>query len=324
MQVTAGRLTNQLISCLMRRANRRKKVYRLISALLLIVFLAGCGGDYKLTVPDQLAPMGKNVVVVARLQRNDFWIVNLSMEEMALRFRLADGQECSAHTDKHGYAAAQLAAPNRSDTYQVTVSLQDTDGEEVQTTAPAYVWAADSVVVAVDLDSLAVRKPGSQPWNLPKWLRWGKQNPAEREHVKQAVDMEVISAAKAISQIAAGGHVLYLTRNSSASYDECRQLLKTNGYPDGPVLRWYRERWHTERGSIKYVPKIVVESRMVSQLPAICKNFPKLKNGICMSALAARAFAEVGMTPIVIGSDAIGMSKVVRRSSWQDLLEKGF
>lgn len=289
----------------------------------MIAFLAGCGGDYKLTVPDLVTPTSKGVVVVARLQRNDFWIIDLSMKESALRFRLEEGQERSAHTDKLGYAAVRLGTGPVAGTYHVTVSLQDTQGDEAQTIAPVYVWTPDSALVAVDLDSLPVRRVGAKPWEFPKWLQWKKKDPAKDARLKDAWDADVVSASQAISHIAAGANVIYLTRKSSVSYDDCRKILKANGYPDGPVLRWHRERWHTTKGSVKYIPMIVVESRLISQLPEIRKSFAKLKNGICMSDLAAKAFADAGMTPIVVGSNAIGMKNAVRRSSWAELLAKG-
>ena len=37
-------------------------------------FLGGCGGQYILTVPDQLAAEGGDAVAVVRLQRSEFYL----------------------------------------------------------------------------------------------------------------------------------------------------------------------------------------------------------------------------------------------------------
>ena len=70
----------------------------------------GCGGYYTLTAGDHLAAVGQDTPVVVRLQRNDFFFLNLGAKDAVMRFRIGEGVERAAYTDKLGYAGTTVAA----------------------------------------------------------------------------------------------------------------------------------------------------------------------------------------------------------------------
>ncbi len=265
---------------------------RISFVLLMTATLSGCGGYYILTVPDQLAAAGGEATVIARLQRNDFFVMSFPVRSAAMRFRLADSSiQRAAHTDELGYAATTVTVPDKPGKYVVIVEHMDYEGEELETEAPAYVWDAEYPLVAVDLDAL----PG--PWN------------------KQSRD----SARQALQVIAGGANVLYLTRRSVKHHASMHGWLKSNGYPDGPVLLWQREYWHVVRDKKWKFPRIVVESRLVSQIAALRKTFKNFRLGICTSALAARSFASAGLRSVMVGTEPVNVPKLIRRTSWASL-----
>jgi len=103
---------------------------KLFGLFLLLVLVGGCGGEYILTVPDQLSAAGGDITVVARLQRNDFFVVNLAAEKAYLRFQIGDGLERSASTDELGYSGVRLAMPEKPGRYDMAIRYQDDDGDE--------------------------------------------------------------------------------------------------------------------------------------------------------------------------------------------------
>ena len=64
------------------------------------------------------------------------------------------------------------------------------------------------------------------------------------------------------------------------------------------------------------IPRIVVDTRLVSQLSEIRKLFPKMTMGVCDSDLAARAFAEANLRVVVVGGASVGVGNVTRVASW--------
>lgn len=260
-----------------------------------VVALGGCGGQYILTVPDQLAAAGGLTATVVRLQRNDFFVLAPAVEEAAMRLRIADGPERGAYTDEFGYAGAAMAAPAKPGRYALTVKHLDIFGDEVVGEGPVYVWAADRPAVAVDLDCL----PGL-------WLGDAKD------------------AAGALRGLATKPNILYLTRRSTRDHAAAHEQLRKAGYPDGPILLWRRQRWHIVRDGRLKLPRVVVETRLVNQLPEVRKMFPKLDVGICDSSLAAKAFAAAGLRCVVVGPPAGAAGEgVTRHESWADLAQKG-
>jgi len=71
------------------------------------------------------------------------------------------------------------------------------------------------------------------------------------------------------------------------------------------------------------LPRVVVEQRLVSQLPDLQKMLPGLTMAICEDSLAAKAFAESGMQVVVVGKARVSAKDVIRRESWSELADKG-
>lgn len=267
----------------------------MLGAALAALAASGCGGQYIVTVPDQIAPAGGEATAVVRLQRNDFFVLAPAVKSAAIRFRVADGPEKGAYTDKLGYAGTTVPVPAKAGRYRLMVSHLDDYGDEVVAAAPVYVWQPDRQLVAVDMDCL----PGL-------WLGSSEQ------------------AARAMRRLVVGANLLYLTRQSAGRHAQAHKTLTQAGYPDGPILTWQRQRWHIVREGRFNLPRVVVESRLVSQLPEIRRVFPKMTLGVCDSALAAKAFAAAGMQVALVGGAAADIPTEVRRhKSWADLAAKG-
>ncbi len=255
--------------------------------VLMLAAAGGCSGHYIMTVPDQIAATGGENAAVMRLQRNEFLRLALAVEKAPMRFNIDGGPERCGFTDKLGYAGAVLTAPARRGVYTMTVSLQDSDGEEVSTQVPVYVFNSDTQVCAVDLDC------------LPK-----------------GYDRKTTDAVAALQQVADTANVIYFTSKSVSQNEELHRQLAATGYPDGPILLWHRERWHIVREG--RWPKLVIESKMVSQLPQLREMFAGMTRGVCTSQAAAKSFAEVGMNVIMISTGKITTDKTTRYNSWAD------
>ena len=255
--------------------------------------LNGCGGYYILTVPDRVAATAGEAPVIARLQRNDFFVLALAEPGVPLRFALdGRGQERAAYTDETGYAGAVLPAPEEPGRHDVVVRLCDTTGEEFRGQARLYAWAADARIVAVDLDALP------------------------------AVGPQRRAAADALTALAPDVRLAYMTRRSAAEHHELHAWLGQRGYPDGPILLWQRQRWQIVRGRWD-LPRLVIESRLVSQLGTLREEFPNLQAGGCAGWLAARGLAEAGLRVIVVGPGRVDVEPVERRANWQALGQQG-
>lgn len=267
-------------------------MFRMSIAVVLSAALGGCGGHYILTVPDQIAPAGGDATTVVRLQRNDFFVLSLPVKDAPIRFRVAEGKERAAHSDKLGYAGTTVSVPATVGRHVLNVDLQDR-GDEIHTEAPVYVWDPDRPILAVDLDTLP------QIW-------------AE----------EIDQARPALQSLAGRMNILYVTRRPVSEHAAAHEMLAGLKYPDGPVLLWQRERWHIVRSGWR-LPKIVIETRMVSQLAELRKTFKNLETGLCTGWLAARGFAGAGMRCVIVGSAKVDAPNVTRRESWMDLAGKG-
>lgn len=251
--------------------------------------LGGCGGYYVLTTGDTVAPAGGEAVAVARLERNEIWMLALPVKTAAIRFSLEDQPDRAAYTDQIGYAGAPIAVPGSPGVYTLRVSHLDSEGEEVAADTPLYAWDPSLPVVAVDLDG------------LPRGAGAG-------------------AARQALQRLAAEGNILYLTRQSFPQPSRAHDLLRVAGYPDGPVLLWQQQRWHIVRNRWN-VPQVVVESRLVSRLPELRDAFPRLSAGICTSSLAAKAFTAAGMRCVVVGPSWTSGPNVTHAASWAKLAE---
>jgi hypothetical protein len=72
-----------------------------------------------------------------------------------------------------------------------------------------------------------------------------------------------------------------------------------------------------ERSGRIYV--IRFEPHVVSRLPQLQKDFPKMSTGICCTSSGARAFLEAGMKCIVVGGASIAGPDVTECRTWTDL-----
>ena len=275
------------------RSEKEEPMCRMPAVLVLGAFLGGCAGGYTLTVPDQVAPAGREATTVVRVQRHEFWVLWLPVEEAALRFRLGASPQRGAYTDKLGYAGTTVAVPDGPGRYAMTVAHLDRQGDEVTAEIPVYVWDPSRPVLAVDLDCLP-----------PSW--------------SDAAD----DAAKGLRGMAESANICYFTRRGVAAHPHAHEALRNGQYPDGPILLWQRERWHIVRGRWR-MPKVVVETRLVSELPEFRKRFPSLQMGICTGGLAGKAFAEAGVKCLVIGSAGVGPADVSRYKDWAEFAAKG-
>lgn len=257
-------------------------------------FFAGCGGEYILNVPDQVAPARGQVPVVVRLQRNDFFVLALGVGNEGIGFSMDGKVRRHAFTDPDGYAGVSLPAPARPGTYPVHVRCQDRNGREVDAEAQLHVWEPKRTIIAVDLDCLPTI--GSS---------------------------EFAPARTALQQLAVKANILYLTRRAVMKHSDAHEFLINSRYPDGPILVWRRKSWHyVSRGRFR-MPRITVERRLVSQLPLLREQFSGLNVGICTGKSGARGFAEAGLRCIVVGRATPDVENLTRCSRWSDIAKLG-
>ncbi|MDP6045404.1 MAG: hypothetical protein QGG25_07340 [Phycisphaerae bacterium] len=292
---------------------------KLFGLLLLLGAASGCGGDYILTVGDQLSTAGGDVTVVARLQRNDFFILNLASVRSYLRYQIADGLERSASTDKLGYSGIRMTMPKASGRYDLVVRHQDDDGDEIEKTVGAYAWDPGKPIIAVDMDPLPRRRAKITKGRKGWWTGLAKYT---LDLMPRTTPPDAPSARAGLAKLAANANIIYLTRRNVIDHLKCRSELSEHGYPDGPVLMWRRQRWHVVPGRFK-IPKIVVESRLVSQLGPLRKTFSNMTIGLSTTSLAGKAFVDAGMTAIIVGDAKLAGQRVNRIASWKELAEKG-
>ena len=262
--------------------------------LLPLTVLAGCGGQYVLTVPDQVAPAGGDAAVVVRLQQNELAQMKRSIKSEPIRFRIGDGPLRSAFTDDLGFAAAAVPAPTKPGKVLLWAAMQNVEGDEVTAEASVWVWAGDRAVVAVDLDCL----PGPS-------------------------DADCSQARAAMGELSGKANLLYLTRISPYDQAAARGKLRACDYPDGPVIVWQRQYRHFARTGRLKLPSIVTEAHMASRLSYLREVFPSLTVGICDSARSAAAMAQAGTQPVVVGRVDLDKLTFTRRASWADLARRG-
>ena len=265
-------------------------------SLLLMVCLAtsGCGGYYTMTVGDHVGPTGTEVPVVVRLQRNDFFFLNFPVKNAVMCFRVADGELRAAYTDKSGYAGTTVPTYSKPGRYTLHVDHMDAQGEEISADVPIFLWDPKREVIAVDADALPLLN-------------------------HEGAD----AAAASLRGLNKNADIIYLTRKPVQKHSEMHRQLETGHYPDGVILLWKHKRWRVERGGRFNLPRVVIESRLISQLPELRKMFPKLSVGICTSTIAAKTFAAAGMRSVIVGSPPAEVPNCTSRNSWTELGKKG-
>ena len=258
-----------------------------IVSVVIALALSGCGGQYILTVPDQVANPGGQVVAVARLQRNDFFVLAPPIQDAAIRFFFTDGPDRGAYTDRLGYAGVSLPAPAQPGQYVLNATHLDREGDQAATAVPAYIWDAKAPAAAVDLAALPDHAGTQQ------------------------------EAAKAsLAALKARSNIIYLTDEKPLRHAEIHRRLADQGYPDGPVLLWQREFWHVTYAS-GWIPVVKIETRLVSQLGVLRQTLPKLAAGITRSPAACKTFLAAGMRCLVLGHVDSQDPKVVQDNTWQ-------
>jgi len=253
------------------------KGLRVLSVLTMAV-LGGCGGQFIISAPDQVAPVGGTSAAVVRVRRTELAFLPLAVSGAALRLQIADAAPRGARSDKHGYAAALVPVPKQEGTYALTIRHQNTDGEEASASVPAYVWGSNARIIALDMDCLP-------------------------EGGKEGQDAKL-----ALSRLAGGAKLLYLTAKTDLNTDRLHQSLKARELPDGPILSWHLAgRFGKE----------------ITPLPRLKKAFPGLDTGVCGSPAGAGAFTQAGMKCILVGKAGTGSEKAAVRNSWAELASKG-
>jgi hypothetical protein len=266
---------------------------RLTLACLALAMLAGCSGQYYVTVPDQVAPVGKEATAVVRLERHEFAGWRLPLKEAPVQFRVEQGPPRGAYTDQMGYAAASVPVGKTPGRFYLNVFHPDRSGDEVSVYAPVYVWDATMLVTAVDLDGLPLG---------------GK---------------DVDAARTAINKIACNSYIVYFTQRPVKDHALAHEQLKTANFPDGAILLWQQEAWHFVNEGSMNMPRLVLEDRLVNPIARLKRDFPELRTAICSNELAAKAFAGAGIKAVIIGQAKVNMPNVVNRKSWADLATAG-
>jgi len=267
---------------------------RAMRTMVLAAVLGGCSGGYILTIPDQVAPAGGDATPVIRLRRNEIGRIKVPVRDALMQFRLAGGPLRGAYTDEIGYAGAVVPTPDLPGRYVLSVRHVDPrEGDDVEGTADVFAWPADAKILAVDLDCLPY--PGHE---------------------------DAPAAAEALRGLAPNGYIVYFSRDAITRHERLHELLGLGGYPVGPILLWQRERMHILRRSWR-LPKIVVESRLVSQLEELRKIFPGLHVGVCDTVLSATTFSAAGMECLIVSGQTPAAGVPSEKTlTWSQLAEK--
>ncbi len=267
---------------------------KLIGLLVLVgaANLAGCGGAYILTVPQQVGPAGGEAAVIARVERSEIFLLATPVDKGPVSFTLTgDAASTRAgYTDKLGYAGAVLKMPETPGKYEFVAQIQDSRGASARKYSTVHVLDPREPVAAVDLDSI---------------LAGGVEDTS--------------AAADALTKLAADLQLVYLTRKNSAAHADLQASLAKIGLPTGAILTWTHQRWRVSRDGKLNLPRLVFESRMVSQLANLRKALPGLTIGICNSQVAGRAFAEAGMRAVLIGQTSAQIDNSISCGSWDEL-----
>ncbi|MCJ7544525.1 MAG: hypothetical protein MUP47_08195 [Phycisphaerae bacterium] len=276
-------------------------MHRLAAWIVLAGLCGGCGGGYRLSAADSLAPVGGQAPVVVRLQYRELPFFTPPANAEALRFRVAEGPLRAARTDKNGYASAIVPAPQAAGIYPMAVALQDIEGQEANWELRIFVWDPRRPIVAVDVAALVHRGRGA------------------------------VEAQAALARVAQKANILYLTDEPITKFPKLHQALAAAGLPDGPILPWAAEGWWQQEGWWRTEEWWQWErwrwgwwrsKAILSPLAGLREVFPALQVGIAASPLAVQAFEQAEMKCLLVGSIR-GVGEGVTSTSWGELAEKG-
>ncbi len=287
---------------------------RLMRVLLVLsAALAGCGGEYVLTAPEQVAPAGEQARTVVRLQQRDVLFLKPAVREAPLSFTVADGPLRAAYTDSDGYAALNVPVPDEPGLYDLYIDYQDDFGEELSKSVPLYVWDRDAEIVAVDLDCLpGLESDGSAVEALQ----------AVEEDGESGDLLRLPPAFQALHTIAQDAKILYMTQADISEHAEIGRRLREQRWPEGPVLLWQYRGWSVSEGPWR-LPSIEFEDRWVHQLEVLREDFPNLRIGICCDERAAKILTEAGLEAVLVGDADVPDDYYTRRTTWSELAETG-
>jgi len=178
---------------------------RLILSVVGFGLLAGCGGTYVFTAPDQIAPVGGEASAVLRLERQEvaFWYV--PARDALVRFQVERSPLRAAFADKNGYAAATVPVGDTTGIFYLQLAHTTLRGNEFETYIPTHVWDPRAAVTAVDIDALSYRS----------------------KEPRQA----------AMADLAERSYIVYFTTRRVGEHAELREKLLRAGYPRGPIVQ---------------------------------------------------------------------------------------
>ena len=264
--------------------------WRAIAVVSLAIGLSGCGGHYILSAPDQVASAGQEAPIVVRLQRNDFFVMDMAWEDAPIRFRIDHGPQRAAYTDEEGYAGTLVPAPSQPGRHVLSIDYKDLDGQDIFGQAAVYVFDPALPMVAVDFESL----------KLDDW--WQGES----------------GAAVALNKVAGVANIVYLTRWDVDKHRRAYELLQMSNCPVGPLLRWERRRYKVVTGRFG-MPKLEFGAHLISQLDGLMETFPGLSVGITDSSLSATAFAEAGLRTYMVDAYDLPGGYEVIPTTWDEL-----
>lgn len=264
------------------------KMKILMTVSIAAALLAGCSGEYILTIGDQVATAGQSAAAVARLQQNEFAGIRRDIEGVPLRFYVENSRQRGAFTDELGYAGTMVPVPEEPGIYRMHVTMQNNDGDTARTHTPVTVYDPEASIVAIDLDALP-----------------DTDDPTHED------------AVTALQKLTAKAELLYLTRQDAYDIEPAKRKIRRADYPEGPVLTWRREYRYVARSGPLKLPRIVTESRLVGQLGYLRQALPNIEFGICSDVEAAQAFKGAEITPILVDPPANADMKVPSYKTWE-------
>jgi len=191
-------------------------MFRTCFRLALLSCLAGCGGQYRLASPDQLAEPAGEALTIARLTRQEVYLLDLPVKNALLRFYIASEQQQAsqraAFSDSEGCASAAVPVPDKPGVHSIVITHQDIDGKVVWTQVPLYVWPADSALVAVEIEAIPTCGENA-------------------EHARAA-----------LNELSTSRKVVYLTTKSLRHHHKLHSRLANENLPAGPIVAWTPEQ----------------------------------------------------------------------------------
>ncbi len=258
---------------------------RALLGIVLLVSICGCGSGYVMTVPDVVSPPGSQLPAVVMLEWSELMGFSKPVKGAACRFSVDDGPLRGAYTDNLGYAAVALNAPASQGVYTLNVQHMDADGDEVSAESGLFVWNPESMVVAVDLDSIS-------PHNA--------------------------SARDALTELAQQANIIYFTRDPQWHTGGARKRIEDENLPVGPVLMWKRRLWRLGSHDRLNTPKLIIDEGMVSPLAILREMFANFASGVTNSQSSVNAYMQAGIKPIVIDAQRV-KGDVIHCSGWDEL-----